>query len=88
MSLDQTAPDQHICGWGEMSGVCQPSPPSARGSCLPPTGTSGRGDNPYNRPSGHPVSWAARAVVTDHQRPSTRVRHPGRESNPVLSCSQ
>ena len=36
---------------------------------------------------GHLVSWAACAVVTNHQRPSTRVRHPGRESNPVLSCS-
>jgi len=34
------------------------------------------------------VSWAACAVETNHQRPSTRVGRPDRESNPVLSCSQ
>jgi hypothetical protein len=30
-----------ICGTSELSGVCQPSPPRARGSCLPRNGTSG-----------------------------------------------
>ena len=59
------------------------APTEDRGGASP-TGASRRVGNSQSR---HPVSWTACAVETNHQRPSTRVRHPGRESNPVLSCS-